>query len=182
VCGAAKEVRLFEHRVEHRREVARRRVDHLQYVGGCGLLLQGLARLSQKPRILHRDDRLRREILQQRKLLIGERTNFLSKHDDCAQQNAVLAQCRGNDGARAGEIDNGAAVRIDPCRLICSDVPPAKAVVTTHANFTAGSSAMLRSRAPGPRSTTFDEFCTPVVGESVEPAIPAVPENCQPPS
>src|SRR5215467_13047448 len=50
--------RLVEHRIEDRREVTRRGVDNLQYLGGCGLLLQCLARLAQKPRILDRDDRL----------------------------------------------------------------------------------------------------------------------------
>jgi len=34
--------RLFEHRIEHRREVARRRIDDLQHLGGGGLLLQCL--------------------------------------------------------------------------------------------------------------------------------------------
>ena len=71
--GFAQPHRLFEHRVEDRREVAGRRVDHLQYLGGRGLLLQGLARLGQEPRVLHRDHRLRREVFQQRDLLFGER-------------------------------------------------------------------------------------------------------------
>ena len=51
--------RLFEYCVEYGREVARSAVDHLQYLGGGGLLLQGLARLGDEPGILHRDDRLR---------------------------------------------------------------------------------------------------------------------------
>src|SRR5215472_6146975 len=68
--GSAQSQGLFEHRVEHRSEVARRAIDDLQYLGGRGLLLEGLARLGQQPRILHRDDRLRREILQQRDLLV----------------------------------------------------------------------------------------------------------------
>jgi hypothetical protein len=57
-------VRFLQDRVEHRREVAGGRVDDLQYLRGRGLLLQGFARLGQEPRILHRDDRLRRKILQ----------------------------------------------------------------------------------------------------------------------
>jgi len=63
--------RLFEHRVEHRCEVAWRGVDELQYLGGRSLLLQGLARLAHEPRILHSDDCLRREIFEQRDLLVG---------------------------------------------------------------------------------------------------------------
>jgi hypothetical protein len=47
VGGAAKAVRFFQDRVEHRREVAGRAVDYLQDFGGRGLLLQRLARLGQ---------------------------------------------------------------------------------------------------------------------------------------
>src|ERR1700740_2223602 len=47
--------RLFEHRVEHRRQIAWRRVDDLQYLGSRGLLLQCLASLGKEPRVLHRD-------------------------------------------------------------------------------------------------------------------------------
>ena len=49
-----------------------------KHLGGRGLLLQGLARLVNQPRVLHRDDRLRREVLQQRDLLVGERPDFLA--------------------------------------------------------------------------------------------------------
>jgi len=62
--GLAEACGLPQHRVEHWREVAGRGIDDLQYLGGCGLLLQRLARLGQEPRVFHRDDRLRREILQ----------------------------------------------------------------------------------------------------------------------
>jgi len=55
---------LVEHCVEHRSEIARRGVDYLQHFGGCGLLLQCLARFGDQARVLHRDHCLRREILQ----------------------------------------------------------------------------------------------------------------------
>src|SRR5215469_1609157 len=45
---------LLQYRVEHRREVAGRVVDNLQYLGGRGLLPQGLARLGQEPREIGR--------------------------------------------------------------------------------------------------------------------------------
>src|SRR5215472_8214275 len=64
MARSAQTYRLVQHRFEYRREVARRGIDDLQYLGGRGLLLQGLARLGQEPRIFHRDHRLRREILQ----------------------------------------------------------------------------------------------------------------------
>src|SRR5215472_11009554 len=62
--GSAQSQGLFEHRVEHRSEVAGRRIDDLQYLGRGGLLLQSFAGLGQKPRVLHCDNRLRREVLQ----------------------------------------------------------------------------------------------------------------------
>ena len=68
---------LYRQRVEHRGEIPRRAVDDLQYLGGRGLLLQGFARLGQEPRVLHGDYRLRREIVQQRDLLVGEWAYFL---------------------------------------------------------------------------------------------------------
>jgi len=37
---------LFEHCVEHRREVAGRGIDDLQYLGGGGLLLAGFGKFS----------------------------------------------------------------------------------------------------------------------------------------
>ena len=76
VSGFAKPHRLFEHRVEHRDEIAGRRIDDLQYLSGRGLLPQCLTRLSQEPRVLHRNDRLRREVLQQCDLLFGEGVNL----------------------------------------------------------------------------------------------------------
>jgi len=70
--------RPFQYLVENWAQVAGRRVDDSQHLGGRGLLLQCLARFGQQPRVLHRNDRLRREILQQRDLLVGERPDFLS--------------------------------------------------------------------------------------------------------
>ena len=70
--------RLFEHRLEHRREIAGRGVDHLQHLGGRGLLLQRLLLLGQQPRILHRDHRLGGEVFQQSDLLVGEGTHLLA--------------------------------------------------------------------------------------------------------
>ena len=56
-------MRFFQDRIEDRRQVAGRGIDDPEHFGGGGLLFQGLARLGQEPRILHRDDRLRREVL-----------------------------------------------------------------------------------------------------------------------
>src|SRR6202043_4163905 len=79
VRGLAQAQRLIEDGVEYRCEVAGGGVDDLQHLGGRGLLLQSLARLGQEPRVFHRDDRLRREVLQERDLLVGERSDFLTE-------------------------------------------------------------------------------------------------------
>ncbi len=44
--GAAKRVRLFQDRVEHRREIAGRGIDDPQYLGGRGLLRQRFVALG----------------------------------------------------------------------------------------------------------------------------------------
>jgi hypothetical protein len=47
-----------------------------------------LADFVEQPRVLDRDDRLRREVLQQRDLLVGERPDFLAK----SPKSVVVAQ------------------------------------------------------------------------------------------
>ncbi len=78
-------MRLVENRVEHRSEVAGGRVDDAEHLGGRGLLLQRLAGFGDEPRVLDRDDRLRREILEQRDLLLGERFDVLAIELDGSQ-------------------------------------------------------------------------------------------------
>jgi len=63
-CGPAQCVCFFQYRFEHRHEVARRCVNNPDHFSGRSLLLLGLARLGDQPRVLHRDHRLRREVLQ----------------------------------------------------------------------------------------------------------------------
>src|SRR5437763_16527455 len=76
---------LFQHRIEQWGEVAGRRVDDLQDFGGCGLPLERLARLRDQPRVVHRDDRLRRKVLNQRDLAIAEWSHLLAVHSDGAE-------------------------------------------------------------------------------------------------
>jgi hypothetical protein len=92
------------------------RIDHLQYLGGGGLLLQSLARLGDESGILHRDDRLRGKVLQQRYLLVGERPRLASVDGDDAEERTVLAQRHRQKRAPTAEIDEGARQRI--ARLI----------------------------------------------------------------
>ncbi len=72
---ATEVVRLLENRVEHRRQIAGRGVDHLQHLGGCGLLIQRLTLLGQQPGILDRDHRLVGEGGNKFDLTVGERLN-----------------------------------------------------------------------------------------------------------
>jgi hypothetical protein len=55
------------------------------------LLLQRLTGLSDEPRILHCDHRLRREVFQQRDLLVGKRPDFAAMGTEISQQDVVLA-------------------------------------------------------------------------------------------
>src|SRR6516225_8088967 len=91
-CGPAQGMRLFQNRVENWGEVAGRGVDDLQYLGGRGLLLQGLARLVDQPRILHRNDCLCGEVVQQCDVLVGEWSYLLAVYRDRAEERAVFAQ------------------------------------------------------------------------------------------
>ena len=75
----------FDQRVEHRLQIEGRAADDLEHVAGRGLVFErffeiagALAQFAEQPRVLHRDDRLRREVLQQRDLLVGERADFLA--------------------------------------------------------------------------------------------------------
>ena len=108
-------VRLFQHRVEHRREVAGRGIDDLQHLGGRGLLLQGLARLGDEPRVLHRDHRLRREILQQRDLLVGERPHFVAVGDNMPEQASSLRS--GTDQQERGAMPSSTQATADIVRI-----------------------------------------------------------------
>ena len=103
-CGFAQPHRTFKHRIEHWSEVARGRVDDLQYLGGGDLLIQCLTRLSQRPRIFHCDNRLRRKTLQQRDLLVRKWPYLLTVDIDHAQHDPFFAQRGGEQGARAADI------------------------------------------------------------------------------
>src|SRR6516164_834876 len=90
--GFAQPHRLFEHCVEDGGKVAGRGVDDLQHLGGCGLLLQCLTRLGNESRVLHRNDRLRPEVFQQRNLLVGERAYLPPVASDQAEKGPIFAQ------------------------------------------------------------------------------------------
>src|SRR6185295_7523743 len=82
--------RLFEERLEYRREVTRRGIDDLQYLGCGDLLRESFARLGQEPSILDRDYRLCGEIFRQSDLSFRKRPNFPPIKDQNAQNLIVL--------------------------------------------------------------------------------------------
>ena len=51
-----------------------------------------IAQLAEQPRVLHRDHRLSREVLQQRDLLVGERPHLLPVERRSCRATAILAQ------------------------------------------------------------------------------------------
>ena len=56
--GFTQSYRTLRHAVEHRLQVEGRAADHLEHVGGGGLLLQRFAQLVEQPRVLDGDDAL----------------------------------------------------------------------------------------------------------------------------
>ena len=65
-----------------------------------------LARLGDQPRVLHRDDRLRREVLQQRDLLVGERPHLLAVDGQMTPSSASsLRSATASSGAGTAELD-----------------------------------------------------------------------------
>jgi hypothetical protein len=88
-----------------------------------GLLLQGLARFIDQPSILHRNDRLRSEILQQRDLLVRERAHLLPIDDEVTEKRIFFAQRHREQGAAAAQLDEIAADRVArPVGLVLCDI------------------------------------------------------------
>ena len=72
IFGLAKPCRGLDQRIEHRLQIESRAADHLEHVGGGGLLLQRFAQLVEQAGVLDGDDGLPCEILDQLDLLVGE--------------------------------------------------------------------------------------------------------------
>src|SRR3954463_7550516 len=103
-------MRLLQYRFKYRCKLAGRGVDDLQHLGGRSLLFQRLARFGQEPRAFYCDDRLRREVFEQRDLLVAERADLLAVNDDCADQCTILAQRHRDKRPGTGEVRDGATV------------------------------------------------------------------------
>jgi len=97
--GAAKPGGRFDHCVQHRLHIGGRAADDIEHVAGRGLVFErffevaraGL-QFTEQPRVLDRDHRLGRKVLQQRDLFVGEWSYLTAVGSDIAEKNAVLAQ------------------------------------------------------------------------------------------
>ncbi len=85
--------------LQHRLQIEGLPADDLQHVAGRGLIFERLLQIARalpqfgdQPCILHRDDCLRGEILQQRNLLIGERPDLLAGRDDHPKKRVAFPQ------------------------------------------------------------------------------------------
>src|SRR5262249_24885369 len=78
--------------------------------------------LGDQPRILHRDHRLRSEVLQQRDLLLGERLHFLPVDIDRPEQGIFLTQCHREPGADTAKIDPLSRGRILALKIRFTDM------------------------------------------------------------
>ena len=63
----------LDQRVEDRLQIEGRAADHLEHIGGGGLLLKRFAQLVEQARVLDRDHSLSGEVREQLDLLLGER-------------------------------------------------------------------------------------------------------------
>ena len=71
--------------VEHRLRVGDRAADHLQHLGGRGLLLERLLRLVEEASVLDRDHRLVGKGADQLELASSERPGGIAKYEQCAR-------------------------------------------------------------------------------------------------
>ena len=70
-------------------QIEGRPADHLEDVGGRGLLLQGFTQLIEQARVLDGDDGLGGEVLHQLDLLVVEFPNFLTVNENCPDDLAI---------------------------------------------------------------------------------------------
>src|SRR5262245_41607371 len=106
--GAANLHRILQHRPEYRFKLPGRTADDLEHVSCRSLLLQRLAKFTQKPRICDRNHSLRGEAFNQFNLPVGERPHFLTINADGADQLVFLEH--GNEQQRSPtcKFDDGA--------------------------------------------------------------------------
>ena len=97
--------------IEHRLQVEGRAADHLEHVGGGGLLLEGLGQLAaalllglEQPHVLDRDHRLVGEGLHQLDLPVGERPHLGALQGERADRRTLTQQRRAEQGPIARQL------------------------------------------------------------------------------
>src|SRR5215467_5373446 len=127
-CDAAEAARLFQDRVVHWREIARRRIDDLQHLGGRGLTLERFAGLGQKSRVLDGYDRLVGEGAHELDLPFCERLHPLAGKPDHPDG---FARAQQRYAQRRSKFSNRSRLRVkrspDPRRYLRYERPAARA-------------------------------------------------------
>jgi hypothetical protein len=113
--------RLVEHRLEHRRQIAGRRIYDLQHPGGRGLLLQCFAGFGQEPRVLDGNHRLIGEGAHEFDLSFGEGLDASARQPDHADDLALTEHRHAEERANFADI-YGARVVIFGVRSDIGDV------------------------------------------------------------
>src|SRR5262249_15437205 len=88
--GLADARRVVQHRLEYRLQLSGRTRDDAQYFRCCGLLTKCLAQFVEQPGVLDGDDGLRGEALDQRNLLVTERSRLLAVDVEYPDQRVLL--------------------------------------------------------------------------------------------
>src|SRR5262249_40527353 len=129
LLGVTEPRRSLDEHFKHRLEIRTRSADRFEHVAGRGLVFERFLQIAgattqfvKKPGILHRNDRLRGKVLQQRDLLVGERADLLAVCADCAQQHAVPSQRDRQEGADAAQIHTTPIIRNVTIRVALSDI------------------------------------------------------------
>ena len=89
---------------------ARRSVDHLQHLGGRGLLFQRLPLFGDQPRVLDRDHRLIGEGADEFYPPVGERLDTLARQHDCSDRFAFAQQRHAERGSLFAEPDRALTI------------------------------------------------------------------------
>src|SRR4051812_12862815 len=113
----------FQNAFEHRLGIGNRAADNLQHLGSGRLPLQGLFGFVEQTRVLDRDYRLCREVLQQLDLLLREWPHLLAVNGNDAEHNVVPDKGRLQRRSRATEIDECPPLRVSSSVwLLCGKV------------------------------------------------------------
>src|SRR5262249_41086316 len=119
--GTADAHSVFRHRLKHWRELALRRADDLEHVGGCGLPLKRFTQFAEQSCVFDGDNGLRGKIRKQFALPVGEGVRFGSVDCDCSNELIVLDHRNIEDCPKPAKIDCSYENRLvfDVSRLGC---------------------------------------------------------------